>query len=185
MRRGLPGGNYGCIVLFKNRNTSCYNSNGITGETFAVDQIPCSGSCVGAATVNAIGGTAPITYSWTNPAVTNSVITNLCPGIYFVQMSDVVGCTRIASVAINPLVTLTVSPFLQLPSCGASNGSISIAIAGGTPSYSVVWSPPVGTTASLTNIPPGVYSYTVTESGTNSCSISQSISLVVQAARVL
>lgn len=153
------------------------NSNGISAENFTVQQIPCSGSCVGAATVLAVGGTAPINYNWVNPVSTTSVISSLCPGTYFVQMSDALGCIRTSSVTINPLVTLSVSPFVYLPACGANNGSISIAIAGGTPSYSIVWNPPAGQTTSLTNLTTGVYSYTVTESGTYSCSVSQSINI--------
>jgi len=153
------------------------NSNGITGENVNLQQIPCSGSCVGAATVSAIGGTSPINYNWISPATSNSVISGLCPGTYFIQMSDALNCIRIASVTINPLVSLTVSPFVYLPACGASNGSISIVIAGGTPSYNIVWNPPAGQTTSLTNLFSGVYAYTVTESGTNSCSISDAINI--------
>lgn len=153
------------------------NSSGITGETITDEQIPCSGSCVGAATVSAIGGTSPISYNWLNPAVSGSVISNLCPGTYYVQMSDGDGCVRIASVAIDPAVTLTVSPFVSLPTCGMSNGSVNVVIAGGTPAYQIVWNPPVGTTSSLTNLSSGLYSFTVTESGTHSCSVSHTIQM--------
>lgn len=153
------------------------NSNGITGETFNVAEIPCSGSCVGAVTVAAQGGNPPIAYNWWSPASTNTVINNLCPGTYFVQMTDAQGCVRISSVTISPLITLSVSPFVQQPACGASNGSLSLVIAGGTPSYTIVWNPPAGNTTSLTGLNVGAYSYTVTESSTSSCSISNTINI--------
>jgi gliding motility-associated-like protein len=153
------------------------NSNGITGDLVNINQIPCSGSCVGAATVTGIGGKSPLTYNWLNPATSGSVISNLCSGTYFVQMVDANGCIRTTSATINPLVTLSVSPFVYLPTCGASDGSISIVIAGGTPTYNIVWNPPAGLTTSLTNLNSGVYSYTVTESGVNSCSISNVINV--------
>ncbi len=153
------------------------NSNGITGETFNVTDIPCSGSCVGAVTVIAQGGNAPISYNWLNPVSTGTTINNLCPGTFYVQMTDAQGCVRISSVSINPLVTLSVSPFVQQPACGVSNGSLYIAIAGGTPSYNIVWNPPAGATTSLTGLNSGVYSYTVTESGTHSCSVSNTINI--------
>lgn len=153
------------------------NSNGITGENIAIQEIPCSGSCTGAATVTAIGGNSPITYNWLSPAVNNSVISNLCPGTYYMQMTDAQSCIRIASITINPLVTLTVSPFVQLPACNSSDGSIILLVAGGTPSYTITWNPPAGNTSSITGINSGVYSYTVTESSTNSCSVSQVINM--------
>ncbi|MBL7932170.1 MAG: gliding motility-associated C-terminal domain-containing protein, partial [Bacteroidia bacterium] len=152
------------------------NSNGITGETFNVTEIPCSGQCVGGISVTAVGGTAPIAYNWLmTPANTTSVANNLCPGTYFIQMTDAQGCVRTASMGINPLVTLTVSPFVQQPSCNASNGSLQIVIAGGTPSYSIVWNPPATNTTALTGLNTGIYSYTVTESGTHSCSVSNTV----------
>lgn len=155
------------------------SSNGIAGENFNVQEIPCSGLCVGAITVNPIGGTAPISYNWTNtnPVGTSSVISNLCPGTYYVQMQDSAGCIRTSSVSINPLVTMTVSPFIFLPTCNNSDGSISIIISGGTPTYNIVWNPPAGLTTSLTNLNAGIYSYTVTESSTHSCAISNTINL--------
>lgn len=151
------------------------NSNGITGENINTSQIPCSGSCVGAATVSAIGGNPPISYQWLNPVVNDSIISNLCPGTYFVQMVDAQNCIRSASITINPVVTLSVSAFLKLPACGTNTGAITLNIAGGTPSYSIVWNPPAGNTTSLTGLGAGVFSYTVTESGTNSCSVSNAI----------
>ncbi|WP_317898565.1 gliding motility-associated C-terminal domain-containing protein [Aurantibacillus circumpalustris] len=153
------------------------NSNGIDSARVNTKQISCSGSCIGGASVTAFGGTAPITYNWLSPATSGSVISNLCSGTYFVQMVDAAGCIRTTSATINPLVTLSVSPFVYQPACGASDGSISIAIAGGTPTYNIVWNPPAGLTTSLTNLNSGVYSYTVTESGINACSISNTINV--------
>lgn len=151
------------------------NSNGITGETFNVADIPCSGQCVGGLSVTALGGNLPIAYNWLNPVSTSTAINNLCPGTYFVQMIDAQGCVRTSSYGINPLVTLTVSPFVQQPSCNASNGSLQIVIAGGTPSYTIVWSPAATNTTALTGLNTGIYSYTVTESGTHSCSVSNTV----------
>ena len=41
------------------------------------------GQCNGAATLNASGGTAPYTYSWSNGA-TASAVNGLCAGVYSV-----------------------------------------------------------------------------------------------------
>lgn len=153
------------------------NSNGITGETFSLQEIPCSGLCNGAATVIAIGGTQPITYNWLNPVTAGTVISNICPGTYFVQMTDANGCIRTSSVSLNPLVTMSVSPFVKTPACGVSNGSINLVISGGTPTYAIVWNPPAGNTTSITALNTGIYSFTVTESSTHSCSLTQTITM--------
>ncbi len=153
------------------------NSTGITGETFSTQPLPCSGACNAAATVTAIGGTAPITYNWLSPATAGQSLTNLCAGTYFVQMTDAVGCRRTSSVTIDPVTSLTLSPFITPPSCNTSNGAIDVLIAGGTLPYTISWNPPAGTTATLTNIGAGSYTITVTESGPNNCSVSQQINV--------
>ncbi len=153
------------------------NSNGITGENFNIKNLSCLGTCDGGATVTAIGGTAPITYNWILPATSNSVVTNLCAGTYFVQMSDAAGCLRTASVNINPVNPLNVTSFLNPPGCGLANGTISVSITGGVPGYAVSWNPPVGVTATVTNIGQGSYTITVTESSPNACTLSQQINV--------
>lgn len=153
------------------------NSNGITGETFSIQPLPCSGLCAGAVTVSAVGGNAPVSYNWVNPVSTSSAITNLCAGTYFVQMTDAQGCLRTASVNIDPLTTLTISAFISPPGCGLSDGVISVDINGGALPYTVSWNPPSGSSATLTGISQGSYTITVTENGPNACAQSQQINV--------
>ncbi len=153
------------------------NSNGITGETINVQQIPCFGNCTGAATITPIGGNPPIAINWLSPVTSGSVINNLCPGTYFVQMTDAQNCVRTASVDINPVITLTVSPFITPPTCGINNGSISVSVSGGVAPYTYSWSPIGGTSAVTSSLGAGQYTLQVTESSTNNCSTSQVINL--------
>lgn len=145
------------------------NSTGITGETFSVTPLPCAGGCNASASVTAQGGNAPITYNWVSPAATGSVIGGLCVGTYFVQMTDANGCVRTASVDIQPVVSLSLTAFVNPPGCGLNDGSISVDIAGGNLPYSVSWNPPAGSSATLTNIGQGSYTITVTEGSPNAC----------------
>jgi len=153
------------------------NSNGITGETIAVQQIPCFGACSGAATITPVGGNPPISINWLSPATSGSVINNLCPGIYFVQMTDAQSCVRTASININPVITITISPFITPPTCGVNNGSISVSVSGGVAPYTYSWSPIGGTSAATSSLGAGQYTLQVTESSTNNCSTSQVINL--------
>ena len=155
------------------------NSNGITGENINKKDIPCGGSCNGSATVTAIGGSPPINYNWINPAVSNSVITNLCAGTYFLQMQDVQGCLRSTSVNINAATSITLSPFITPPSCTVQppNGTVQVNIAGGTPGFVVNWAPIVANTATLSNIGPGSYTITVTDNSPGGCPTSTVINI--------
>jgi hypothetical protein len=57
-------------------------------------------SCDGVITVNVNGGTAPYIYLWTNSFLTTSTLTNLCPGIYGVEVTDANGCSDVTDVNI-------------------------------------------------------------------------------------
>lgn len=166
----LCAGLYQVLITDNNLCTQLQNvlissSSGITGETPTIQNEICAGQCNGAATVVAIGGTNPISYSWVNPAVSNSVITNLCAGNYFLQMTDAQGCIRTTSVNIAAASNLTLTPTIIAPACTLANGTISIVPSGGNPLpfYNFSWAPVVGITSSLTNISAGNYTVTVTD----------------------
>jgi gliding motility-associated-like protein len=147
------------------QNVMISNSNGITGEITTIQNEVCAGQCNGAATITAVGGTAPIQYIWISPAVTNSVITNLCAGPYFVQMTDAQGCIRTASLNVNAATQLTLTPNIIAPTCTSADGTIVVTPTGGNPNpfYIYSWAPGPGITSSLTNIPAGNYTVTVTD----------------------
>lgn len=145
------------------------NSNGITGETLNKTDIPCGATCSGSATVVAIGGNPPISYNWLSPAVSGTAITNLCAGVYFVQMQDAQGCQRTASTKIDAATSITLSPFITPPNCGLTDGAVNIVAAGGTPTYNFAWLPPGPITGTLVNVGPGSYTLTVTDSSPGGC----------------
>jgi gliding motility-associated-like protein len=148
-------------------NVAINNSSGITGENFNVQHVNCGNDCNGSATINPVGGTAPITFNWINPSLNNSTntATALCAGNYFVQMTDAQNCIRTASVTINAGVTLTVSAFVTPPDCATPNGSVTAAVAGGALPYTYSWNPTGSTAPSINGIGAGNYTVTVTENG--------------------
>lgn len=161
------------------QNINISNSNGITGQTTNIQDELCAGQCNGAATVTAVGGTNPISYSWISPAVSNSVLTNLCPGTYFLQMTDAQGCIRTSSVNINSGIQYTITPIISAPGCGANNGTINVVVSptlapGG---YFYSWTPGPGITSSLTGIGAGNYSVTVTNTAAIGCPQTQAFAI--------
>jgi large repetitive protein len=152
--------NLGCA---QNVSVTINNSSTLT-ETITSTNVTCaSGPCNGSASVTASGGTPPITYNWLSPASTSTSVASLCSGIYFVQMSDAAGCIRTASVNITASSDLTLTPFVTQPGCAVSDGSISLAVSGGTPGYTYLWSPGSATTSAITGLGVGTYSVTVTD----------------------
>ena len=133
----------------------------------------------GAIQLSTSGGTGSFTFNWSNTSNNSGSNSNLSPGNYSCQLADANQCAApqqnatitMVSTAVNSIVS-TVSN----PSCnGASNGFVNISASGGNGQYSYSWTPNLGNTSSLTNLPAGTYTCLVTDG--LGCSSSQQISL--------
>jgi gliding motility-associated-like protein len=117
------------------------------------------------------GATTPYIFAWSNPANTED-ISNVLPGNYSVTVTGANGCSSTATYNVpNNSNSFSLSAVEQpLSSCASNNGSVNLTI---TPSgnYSIQWSNSA-TTEDISNLAPGSYSVTVTESG--SCSATAS-----------
>ena len=150
----------GCVT---NVSIPVNNTSGPTSATISATAISCSGSCNGAVTaVSPIGGTAPYSYLWIASGQTTSSLTNLCAGIYFVQITDTNGCSLIDSVIITEPSAISANQIITAASCGVCDGSINIAPSGGTAPYAILWN--TGSTSlSLINLCAGIYSVDITD----------------------
>jgi len=136
----------------------------------------CPGVANGAIQVNASGGNPPYQYQWSNGYTGGNSQTGLPGGIYTVSVSDVNGLTAVDTVTIQTVQPLAVSSQLTHPLChGASTGSIVAGISGGTAPYSVAWTGTGTTGLQLSNVPAGVYPFTVTDA--NGCTTNSSATL--------
>lgn len=119
----------------------------------------CVSSCTGTIKVNASGGNAPYTYSWSSTTgVTGNVINGLCPGTYSVTVTDKGGCDSILTYTIGPTPTPTIT---GSPMC---SGGTAILTASGGSTYT--WSTgPTGPTISVNPVVTTTYTVTVNSSG--------------------
>lgn len=179
----LPAGSYTVTVSDAN---SCTTTSSATvvfqpGPSITDQDITHStcGSANGTITIYTNSGTAPLTTTWsTTPPQSGNTASNLLPGSYTVTVSDANSCTATATYTINdnpgPQIT---SPIIVDALCGANNGSIQITVTGGTAPVTQAWSTsPVQTGTSITDLAPGSYTVTVTDG--NSCTITQSFSVI-------
>jgi len=138
----------------------------------------CNGANTGTATVNASGGTAPYTYSWSPSGGTNATATGLAAGTYTVTITDSQGCTQTQTFSITQPTALNVSATGD-SGCEGQGGNISATGSGGTAGYTYTWSHglPSGANQNVNPIQTTTYSITVTDA--NGCTDTTSVTYTV------
>lgn len=126
----------------------------------------------GTATVNAWGGTPPISYFWNTGATTNS-LTGLAPNGYSCTISDAAGCLLVKSASVQSISPITIYFNSTPASCMySSDGQVTANPNGGQAPYTFNWSNGQ-TTSGITGLTPGYYSVYVTDA--NGCTKSQQV----------
>ncbi len=126
----------------------------------------CNGDCNGTIDLTVMGGTPGYTFMWTNGATTEDV-NNLCAGQYTVTITDTNGCTGTQTISLTePAALLVATSMTPVSGAGVNDGTATSTPSGGTPSYTYLWSNGE-TTSTISNLAPGTYTVTVTDS--NGC----------------
>ena len=150
--------------------------NNINGPTITVlsTNPSCSYNTDGSATAVASGGTSPYSYTWSNTQTTSS-INNVGGGTYVVIVADHTGCQVAGSVTLTAPAALALNPTTVNVNCeGDHTGSVTLAVAGGTPGYSYSWS---NNTSGSSVGGLGSGSITVTVTDANHCTANGSFSI--------
>lgn len=121
----------------------------------------------GAIQLSTSGGTGLFSFIWSNANSNSAINSNLSPGNYSCQLSDANQCvapqqnTTISMVsnAVMSSVSSTIHPLCN----GASNGAISIGASGGNGQFTYSWTPNIGNTHTLSNLPAGSYTCEVSD----------------------
>ncbi len=127
----------------------------------------CADVCNGTRTALAIGGVSPYTYDWNNGAGSGDSFNQLCAGTNTLRITDANGCIRDTTFIFN---LLPISPNLTFTnnSCnGSCNGSATVNPSGGTPNYTITWTPAPGGgqgTPNATGLCAGNYSVLIVDS---------------------
>jgi hypothetical protein len=134
-----------------------------TGPVLTTSTTGVTCNTLGAATVNATGGTAPYTYSWAPMGGTGSTATNLPAGIYTVTVTDNTGCAVTAIDTVQNNSTFGVNIVSIPDSCPSPSGFAQAQVSGGQPPYTYGWLPGGQTTMSVSNLAAGTYTVNVTD----------------------
>jgi gliding motility-associated-like protein len=183
---GLSGGLYRVIITdahgCEHRDSAFVTEPLPVTATLNVTQISCNNLNDGSITVVASGGTGTLTYLWTPGGQTTATISNLSAGTYSVVTKDANNCSVTSSATIVNPAPLSVANVVINPRCnGANNGTITLIVNGGTPSYGYTWSGALaGSGQSAINVAPGSYLVTVTDS--HGCTAKDSANVTAPAA---
>ncbi|MBK8967806.1 MAG: gliding motility-associated C-terminal domain-containing protein [Lewinellaceae bacterium] len=137
----------------------------LTVQLVSVQAESCAGACDGQMTLNAAGGTPPLSITWSSPMIPpgTTMPQNLCPGNYQVTVSDSKGCTQSQTAAVAAAAPLEIQFTATAPTCaGSQDGALSAAAGGGTGPYQYLWN--TGQTgSSIQNLGCGIYTVTATD----------------------
>ena len=138
--------------------------------SIVASNVSCNGDTDGSILIQAAGGTAPYSYTWSTNEV-GPMISNLAPGVYFVVIEDANGCSFTLSSEIDepdPFV-LFQADIMDVSCAGFGDGAFTVASDGGTlfsgnmPTYT--WSGNIAASNSsiAENLGAGTYSVTGTD----------------------
>ncbi|SEQ39436.1 SprB repeat-containing protein [Neolewinella agarilytica] len=132
----------------------------------------------GGITVQAVGGTPPYSYAWSDdPERTVSFASSLSAGTYTITATDVTGCSRQQTVELSSIPGITVSLESSTPTaCGQNSGTAAVTTTGGIEPILYAWShDPMANGPTVNNLPGSLSTVTVTSA--NGCTDELTISI--------
>lgn len=163
---GLAAGTYRVTVIDGSNCTSTTSvtvtePSAITATTSST-QANC-GVSDGSVSVNALGGTGTLGFTWSTGSNAASVNT-LPAGNYTVTVTDANLCTAVRTASISNFGAPTVLHDSTDVTCnGGSNGTITFNVSGGTSPYQYNWSPNVSSGATASGLIAGTYNATISD----------------------
>ncbi len=156
----------------------------VSATVTVVNNVSCKNGNNGVLTVNAGGGSGGFTYLWSQAGATAQSISNLVANTYSVTVTDINGCTMVASATVTePNALVANSNIAQHVSCyGGNNGSASIVVNGGVQPFTYAWTTIASTSSSVTTLASGSYTITVTDN--NGCT-TNAVAVITQPAAPL
>ncbi|MBK7944918.1 MAG: hypothetical protein IPJ85_06225 [Flavobacteriales bacterium] len=180
---GLCAGFYNVVVTDAN---GCSASalvvvSDLDGEVLSITNgiTTCPGDCDGEVSVSYICAQPDCVTAWFDAngndlGVSANTLSGLCAGLYFVQVTNGIGCITIDTAFVTEPDPIAANLSTTIASCaGDCDGTATVGPSGGQPDYDIVWSPGGETTTQITGLCAGQYSVTITDQA--GCSITQDV----------
>ncbi|MDF2437336.1 MAG: hypothetical protein K0Q95_1712 [Bacteroidota bacterium] len=166
---GLPANAYTVLVTDANgcQTNASVNIGQPTIITASLSSVsPSCGFANGSITSLISGGTGPYTYFWTPGGATTADISNVGPGNYTLQITDVQNCIQSVSTTLSNIAgpDVVISSITNVSCFGGNNGTATAFISAGSPPYTMSWGPFGGNGITGTGLSAGTYTITVTDS---------------------
>ena len=150
-------------------------------------QSTCYSLNAGSINVSVSGGTPAYSYQWSGPSGYSSTqlnISGLATGNYSLTVTDNKGCVKTLNVVVPSFSQINVNSTVTNIACkGELNGSIALAVTGGTGSgFSYLWNTGA-TSGSISNLGVGNYNVTITDIGSG-CVVTRSYTITQPASVV-
>lgn len=181
---GLAAGSYSLIItdaLACQRtylNLTVFQPGNFSDPNSIVSHVTCFGGNDGSIDFQPTGGQAPYSYQW-NTGAQSQDLNGVVAGNYQVTLTDANGCSFVKAFVVNQPqeLTISLSPLSHdtLACFGDSNGSLIIAVSGGTAPYSYAWSNGA-TIQSISGLSGGSYTLIVTDA--SACEVTASFTII-------
>ncbi len=186
---GLTAGTYTVTATDIN---NCTGTASVTiqepiGLTIVADStmVSCNGGADGSASILVSGGTPGYTYAWSDPAAQSTpTATGLSTGLYFVTITDGLGCTFVEDILVEePTPVSGTTSFTNVSCFQGNDGTASVVATGGTAPYTYLWSDPAGQNgATAVSLAAGTYTVTITDA--NLCTATANATIIEPATAV-
>lgn len=163
---------HGCTSI---TSTVLNNPTNLAVSVQNTTNVTCNGGSNGSISVSASGGVPGYTYLWMPSGGSSATASSLSAGTYSVTVTDAAGCVSFtqATVTQPPVLQAQVVSVTNVSCFGGSNGSISVAGAGGTGGYTYSWSPAGSNTSAISNLSQGNYTVILTDA--SGCTTTSSV----------
>lgn len=184
----VAAGNYSAIITDAN---GCVATNSVTvTQPTQLDAVvsstnaSCFGTCNGSANVIVSGGVGGYAFVWnTTPTTTTQFASNLCVGIYTIDVTDANNCLVTNVITIlsgsNSLPNATITTTVYNETCYLTgDGAIDLNISGTNPGpFTYQWSNGA-TTQDITNVPSDIYWVNITDGNSNCMALVDTVNFI-------
>jgi gliding motility-associated-like protein len=170
---GLSGGSFTVTITDQNGCSLVNGPNVVisigtpVASLTSTSNISCNGRNDGSIDITVSGGSPNYTYNWSNGATSEDLL-NITAGTYSITVLDNLGCiANVSSIVISEPSALSITDNFSDVTCnGYNNGTVSLNVLGGVPTYNYIWTNG-STTQNLSGLGIGIYAATITDA--NGC----------------